>query len=213
MNGFGIRIIQPRGAFASNTFIVTHLKSGTAFIVDPGHISPDCARSLSSVGSLEYILLTHGHFDHINAAGEVKQMFPAAKIVIHKLDAPKLLNDELSMGAAFGALNPFKQPADITVRDGDKLPFCGGVIKVMHTPGHSAGSCVYIFGDMLFTGDTLMKSSCGRTDFYDGDPDAMLRSLRMISKLPGDYDVYAGHLDATTLSAERRANPYLNEAI
>ena len=209
MNGFGIRVFMPRREFSSNVYIVTHAESGSAFIVDPGLIASDCAEMLKSAIDLKYILLTHGHFDHINAVGQVKNMFPDAKTVIHALDAPKLLDDELSLGYEFGAVNPCKHPADIIVNDGDSLPFCGAEIKVMHTPGHSAGSCVYVFGDMLFTGDTLMKYSCGRTDFYDGSPEDMKRSLRKLCDLPGDYDVYAGHYHPTSLSRERRDNPAL----
>ncbi|MCR5782705.1 MAG: MBL fold metallo-hydrolase [Clostridia bacterium] len=207
MNGFGIRVFMPRREFSSNIYIVTHSESGSAFIVDPGLIASDCEQTLKSVKHLEYILLTHGHFDHINAVGQVKAMFPDAKTVIHALDGPKLLNDELSLGYDFGAVNPYKHPADIIVNDGDSLPFCGAEIKVMHTPGHSAGSCVYIFGDILFTGDTLMKYSCGRTDFFDGSPKDMALSLKRIYDLPGEYDIYAGHYYPTTLSRERRDNP------
>lgn len=209
INTFCLRIIRPGRVFSSNTFAVTCRQNGSCFIVDPGAASPELENALKAAGSVDYILLTHGHFDHINGIYKIKEAFPDAKIAVHRLDAPMLTDDRLSLGLVFGLSNPVKFPADILLEDGDTLPFCGEKITFLHTPGHSAGSGVFIFRRMLFTGDTLMRGTCGRTDFPDSDPDDMEISLRRIYDLPGDFDIYTGHDRESTLETERRTNPFM----
>ena len=117
----------------------------------------------------------------------------------------------LNLGKSFySPVEPF-QP-DITLREADMLPFGGESITVLHTPGHTSGSCVYCLGNILFTGDTLMRFSIGRTDFPTGNLAEMRASLSRLAALEGEYLVYPGHGGPTTLQKERENNPYLGQS-
>ena len=117
----------------------------------------------------------------------------------------------LNLGKSFySPVEPF-QP-DITLREADTLPFGGESITVLHTPGHTSGSCVYCLGSILFTGDTLMRFSIGRTDFPTGNLAEMRASLSRLAAFEGEYLVYPGHGGPTTLQKERENNPYLGQS-
>ena len=98
------------------------------------------------------------------------------------------------------------------VKDGDTITQDELTFKVLHTPGHSAGSVCYICDDVIFSGDTLFCGSMGRTDFEDGSSEEILKSLKKLANLKGDYKVYPGHFQSTTLEAERKNNPYMKMA-
>ena len=100
-----------------------------------------------------------------------------------------------------------------TYADGDEIAVGSLAVHVLHTPGHTMGSVCLMAENALFTGDTLFAGACGRTDFAGGSFDAMLSSLKRLGQLPGDFDVYPGHGEASTLAAERAENPYLREAM
>lgn len=157
---------------------------------------------------LTKILLTHGHFDHIDGVEEVR-LATGAEVYIHADDANKLESAEKSLathipGERFKAVKEYiSTVGDSFINDG-KLQF-----KVMHTPGHSTGSVCYICNDVIFSGDTLLRLSMGRTDFYDGSNGAMHNSLLRLSLLSGDYIVYPGHGEETSLEFERNNNPYM----
>ena len=210
VNNFGLKIIKPYAVFSANTYVILCRQTGESFIVDPGAASSGLDSALKAVGSVSYILLTHGHFDHINGIKSVKDAFPEAKIAIHRLDEPMLADETLNLGARHGITSPATLHADILLEDSETLPFCGENITFLHTPGHSPGSGIFIFRNMLFTGDTLMRGTCGRTDFPGSSPEDMTRSLKRIYDLPGDYDIYAGHNSESTLEYERRSNPFMN---
>lgn len=179
------------------------------FLVDPGEYTKELSDFITeNAEKIKYILLTHNHFDHIMGVFDVKKRCPNAKIVIHTLDAEGLKDPVISLARYFG----FEQKAvgpDLLVNDKDILKIGKTKITVLHTPGHSVGSVCYLLDDVIFTGDTLFKQSIGRTDFPGGSYDDMLKSLKMLKELSGDYILYSGHGDKTTLSYERAFNPYL----
>lgn len=179
------------------------------FLVDPGEFTTElCAFVSQNIEKIKYILLTHNHFDHIGGVAEVKKLCPNAKIVIHTLDEAGLLDPVISLAAYFG----FEQTnlkADLLVNDNDTIKIGDSEIKVLHTPGHSAGSVCYIIDDVIFTGDTLFEGSIGRTDFPGGSYTEIAKSLKNLKELKGDYVVCSGHGDKTTLSSERAFNPYM----
>ena len=183
-------------------------------VVDPGEYSFDLISSLKNIGieSLTYILLTHGHFDHIDGTAELKENF-GGSIVISKTDEAAFSDSTLSLSGEFGSFSKYPEKADITVSDGDELQFGEHIIRVISTPGHTSGSVCYLISDIIFTGDTLFKSSCGRTDFKTGDLDEMLSSLQKLVSLEGDYTVYPGHMGFSTLEKERNHNPYIKSQI
>ena len=200
--------------FTANCYLVTDMATGESLLVDPGAYGERQRDYIKSQGidSLKYILLTHGHFDHMLGVEKFRQEF-SAKVVIHRLDEDKLSSAVKSLYSRFDRENPFvSTSADITVNDGDILPFGNETIEVIHTPGHTKGGVCYKIRDLLFTGDTLFKSTIGRTDFPDSDEMEMLESLIKLDKLELNYKIYPGHEGVTTLDFEKKTNQYMKLA-
>lgn len=200
------------GDIATNTYIVTDSESGECAVVDPAEENEYLLSKLKDK-NVVYILLTHGHFDHISGVNYVKKLTGAA-VVIHNQDA-ECLSDGLK--SLFIWQYPDKvQPKitpDIITEDGDKIILGSTEITVMHTPGHTKGGCCYVFSDdgIIFSGDTLFRLSAGRTDFLGGSAREILHSLSRLADLPGDYKVYPGHDEETTLEYERQNNRYMRK--
>lgn len=198
----------PLPPLMANCYIVK-AESGEAFVVDPGSFNGRLKKSLDEEGitELKYILLTHGHYDHIMGAEKLRENY-GGKICVHENDAPCLSDPEKSRVLFRNFLMPpFEQ--DIALRDKATLPFGEGEIEVLHTPGHTVGCVCYKVGDCLFTGDTLFHLCVGRTDFPGGSEREMLFSMKKLKALEGDYKVYPGHEESTTLSYEKAYNPYM----
>ena len=171
-------------------------------------VADDRMRELIGDTDLQYILLTHGHFDHIGGVRDIKKEY-GCKVVISSVDAPMLSSGKASLAAFCGAEQNDTEP-DITVQDGDEIELGTLKIKVLSTPGHTSGSVCYVVGDALFSGDTLFYCSCGRTDFPTGSSDDMIKSLKKLASLDGNYKVYTGHNQLSNLDFERKNNPYMN---
>lgn len=203
----------PVGNMATNCYLVTDTQTDECFIVDPGTYDASLKKLLQSVkeGKLRYILLTHGHFDHIMGVFDVQKNY-GGKIVIHEKDADCFTDEEKSLISNFGSGAKLPKKADILVKDGDTLPFADGRIEVMHTPGHTEGSVCYLIGDKIFSGDTLFYGSVGRTDFKSGSFEEIIKSVKRLASLEGDRKVYPGHNMLTTLDNERKHNVYLKDA-
>ncbi len=200
--------ICPLAPLGTNCYIIK-AENGDAAVIDPTSFGPALRRALEEEGisELKYILLTHGHFDHITGADKLRTVF-GGKIAIHRLDAPCLESSNESRAADFGY--PFKAfKEDIILEDGDKLPFGDGETEVIHTPGHTVGSVCFKMGDSLFTGDTLFRMSIGRTDFPGGSMIEMMSSLRKLKAIEGSYKVYPGHENTSDLDYEKAFNPYM----
>lgn len=197
------------GEMGTNGYILYHKESGDCAFVDVGDYGERLKAFLKNKGieKLRYVLLTHGHFDHIKGVKRLKADF-GGDVVIHSLDADCLYNSEKNLGDFFNLSMPVTE-ADITVTDGDVLPFGDSEIKVMHTPGHTVGGVCYIISDMIFSGDTLFHSSVGRTDFPGGSGEVLMNSLKKLALLEGNYKVYPGHDDITDLDRERKYNIYM----
>ena len=197
------------GELAANCYIVTS-EMNHAVVIDPGAEAEKILAKIRELGAkVKYVLLTHGHFDHVGAADAVKRAFPECKIVILKedkefCDDPKLLDP-----SAAGGCDP-----DLLFSDGDKVKLDELDFVFMATPGHSKGSATILCGDKIFSGDTLMSRGCGRTDFYGGSTKDMRASLKKIGELPEeDYEIFPGHGPGTCMRIERYANPYLRKAM
>lgn len=201
----------PLGVMGTNCYIIA-TENKNAVAVDIGDDFPKFKKFIEDRGlNLKKILLTHSHFDHVLGTEEARKTYDA-EVFVHELDSWKLNNEEACM-CSFRSHKPFKAVTEFTeVKDGDTITQDELTFKVLHTPGHSAGSVCYICDDVIFSGDTLFCSSMGRTDFEDGSSEDILKSLKKLANLEGDYKVYPGHFQSTTLEAERQNNPYMKMA-
>ncbi len=158
--------------------------------------------------TLSKILLTHGHYDHMNGVEEVVRQ-TGAEVFIHENDAPMLNSSGLSLADSISCM-PFNPVTKYTaVHDGDVISDGEYEFKVLHTPGHSMGSVCYICDDTIFSGDTLFCCSIGRTSFTGSSPELMVKSLEKLYNIDGNYRVLTGHGDKTELDYEKNSNPYL----
>ncbi|MCL1831688.1 MAG: MBL fold metallo-hydrolase [Oscillospiraceae bacterium] len=196
------------GALQVNTYIAIASDTKEAVVVDPSDSPKRIIAALEECGAtLKAILLTHGHFDHTGAAGELK-MFTGAPIYVHSHDAV-MLND---MNRSYASMLPqafHPCEADVLVKEGDVIAFGALRLTVMETPGHSGGSVIYVCDNVIFSGDTLFAGSVGRTDGWSGDAAVQAQSLAKIKALQGDYRVLPGHGGETTLLREKRENPFM----
>lgn len=196
------------GALGTDCYIVSS-ESKNAVVIDPADEADVILSSIRENGlNLKYILLTHGHFDHTGAVAElIKET--GAKVYIHSSDEC-MLNDEIkNVSYLLPGYKYHSFVADVLVEDGDEIKMDEITFRVMHTPGHTAGSVMYIAEDCIFSGDTIFACGVGRTDFYSGDLKAQRKSLSAIAALDGEYRIFPGHGPDTTLAYEIEENPYL----
>lgn len=193
---------------ATNCCYLVDKETGKSAVIDPGDKSEKLIEQINKDGGkLEYVILTHGHYDHLGFAKELAEMF-SAKIVTGEKDSEFLENQKLNLSYNHGLkFTPFK--ADKLLSDGEEFNLGNTTIKYLSTPGHTIGSGVYIFDDTMISGDTLFCESYGRTDLPTGDDNMMLASLKKLKNLDGDYKVIPGHGMATTLDHERKYNPLM----
>lgn len=188
---------------ACNTYIVTDEKSGDVAIIDPAFFLDELKNAVEPIKNrVKYILLTHRHFDHILGVAGIKKMCPNAKIAVHFLDADCLISKEESAFNEFAHMMPHDQEyvnADILLSDGDEIQLGETVFTVMHTPGHSAGSVMFISDGIIFSGDTIFDGAIGRCDLKTGSMREMRSSLRKIRSMDGEYTVYSGHGNSFSL--------------
>lgn len=198
------------GSLYTNCYLLVDVDSKKMAVVDPGDRCQALIDIIDNIGKdkLEYVLLTHGHFDHIGYAGILAKRYNA-KICVGKDDKEFLSNNILNLSQydSSGVLEPFS--ADILLDDNDIIVLGNTKIKFICTPGHTVGSGCYIVDDCIFSGDTLMCESVGRTDFLTGSYRDISSSLDRLMALNGDYKVYPGHSSTTTLDHERKYNPFI----
>jgi len=194
----------PLGDYQTNTYIVEN--EGHCAIVDPGY-EPETILAFLKKHALtaDAILLTHGHFDHVGAVEKIVEETGC-----------KLWMSERDWSQKNSPLTNYFYPiancdfAEVQFcEEGEEISAAGLTFKTLETPGHTHGSVCYLCGDALFSGDTLFAGSCGRTDLPGGDWITILKSLRRLSQLSGDYTVFPGHGNSTTLSQEKLYNPYM----
>lgn len=194
----------PVGHLDTNCYIVTNENTLECVVIDPGAESNTILDYLEDNKlTAKAIFITHGHFDHTTALPAVREGTGAPVYVCRKDTC------------APGLHNMHRLTADDSFHywsEGDEVSAAGMSFTVLETPGHSPGSVTIKCEDVLFTGDTLFRDSCGRTDLDGGDMAKILVSLLRLAALPGDYEVYPGHGDSTTLSRERSFNYYIGYA-
>ncbi len=201
----------PSGALQANTYLAVDEKTNEGFIVDPGGYNKVLTKEVKDNDvNIKYIILTHGHSDHICGVNEHKAEFPDAKIVAYKDEEAMLENPNLNQSPGFGV--PYSTKADILVSDGDELKVGDVTLKFIHTPGHTEGGmCIYVKeAKALFSGDTLFRQSIGRTDFPGGSYKEIMDSIRKkLFLLPDDTNVFPGHMGMTSIGFEKENNPFV----
>ena len=202
--------IMVPGSPWANGYLLWDDASGEAMVIDPDLTGGLLANTLKARElKLTGILLTHGHFDHIASVGKLRELYPEAKIYIHALDADKLTDAEKNLSTWQGRVIT-APAADVLLKDGDGILLGEETLRVLHTPGHTAGSVCYSVPGRLFSGDTLFSMSVGRWDFPDGDGAALIAGIHeKLMVLPDQTQVFPGHGPATSIGNERLGNPYL----
>ena len=196
----------PLGSYQTHCYIVHDSEATTCAVIDPGYDAQTVLDAVSRLGlTVDAVLLTHGHFDHV---GAVEQIVEATGC--------KLWMSESDWSQKISPMTAYFYPianCDFTevwfCEDGEIIRAGGLSFHTLSTPGHTYGSVCFQCENALFTGDTLFAGSCGRTDLPGGDWATIQDSLIRLRELEGDFTVYPGHGDSTTLAAERQYNPYL----
>ena len=196
------------GPVATNCYVVSNEDTKEAIVIDPAEHAGEIMGVLEKEGaSLKAILLTHGHFDHMTAANELREK-TGAKLYAHEAEEELLKTPELNLSMAFTGRSVSTE-ADVLVKDGEVLALAGMELKVIHTPGHTKGGCCYLLENqgILFSGDTLFQRTIGRTDFPTGDYQTLLDSVRKrLFVLNEEIKVLPGHNDTTTIAYEKKYN-------
>lgn len=186
------------GAYQTNCYIIHEQHSSSCCVIDPGYNPETILDTLDALGlTLEAILLTHGHFDHV---GAVRDLAADTGCQVYICAEDLALPQQLTAGVLYHTQ---------TYAEGTRLHLAGLDISVLQTPGHTPGSVCLLIDDTLFTGDTLFAGSCGRTDLPGGSWEQMQCSLSRLASLEPNYWVLPGHGESTSLSDEKKHNPYL----
>ena len=190
--------------YTTNCYLIGDETAKVCALVDPGGSLEKILEMVQSRGlTLEKILLTHGHYDHVGQVSALLEVFPNAAVYLHRLDHRE--DDKRLYPPPTWGFNHFEDGSHLSVGSID--------VQVLHTPGHSAGSVTLLAEDVMLCGDTLFTGSCGRWDLTGGDYEALQGSLARLGRLEGDYKVCPGHGPASTLERERRTNPCLRQAL
>lgn len=194
----------PVGQLETNCYVVSNEETLGCVVIDPGDESNRILDYLEDNHlKCEAIFLTHGHYDHTGAVEAVMEETGAPVYICPRDDAHTTGDRHYSYMLPEGGRY---------YDDGDVLRFAGLSFQILAVPGHTAGGVAIVCEDALFTGDTLFRGSCGRTDLPGGDMEEEFRSLKRLCDLPGDYEVYPGHMDSSSLERERNFNYYCREA-
>ena len=196
----------PLGAYQTNTYIVHDSGSNTCAVIDPGYEPQIILDKIHSLGlTLEAILLTHGHFDHVGAVEELVDATGCA-LWMSESDWSQFPNP---VTAYFYPIANCDFCQVNFCEDGEVISAGGLDFRVIATPGHTRGSVCFLCEGALFSGDTLFAGSCGRTDLPGGSHKTIIQSLSRLARLEEDYRVFPGHGESTTLAWEKKYNPYM----
>ena len=190
-------IAMPVGLYQTNCYMV-YGEGDKCVLIDPGYQATELLAQVARQGKkLEAILLTHGHFDHV---GAVRDIAAETDCKVYICEKETVLPEGLTAGKLYYTN---------TYDEGDTVEAAGLKFQVLHTPGHTPGGVCLLCEDAIFSGDTLFASSIGRTDFPGGSYDTLKKSLQKLTALEGNFRVFPGHGEDTTLAFEKKTNPYM----
>ena len=196
------------GLLQTNSYLVICEKTNESVLIDPGDVTKELLAKVKEY-PLKTILLTHGHFDHI---GGVNTVFDetGVPILIHSLDAPLLTDPVLNGSYMIGAEISIHEKSGI-LSEGDDIIFGESSLKIIHTPGHTAGGVSFVSdGEFIIAGDTLFKLSVGRWDLPGGNYSTLMKTLtEVFSTMPVSTEVYPGHGETTNIGFEKKHNPFM----
>ena len=201
--------IYPVTMLQTNCSYLIDKDTGCSAVVDPGARSAKLEAQIEQDGGkLDYILLTHGHYDHICYAKQLADKF-GAKIVTGKHNN-RFLSDGVINGTQVHGIDFTPFSADVLLDDGDVFSLGNTEIRYLYTPGHTAGCGIFLCDDVMLAGDLIFRESYGRTDLPTGDDFQMIQSMKKVRELKGDYTIVPGHGPLTTLAYERKYNPLMS---
>lgn len=194
----------------TNCYFLYREDAKECILIDPADQGQQIYNALSKNGfTIQAILLTHGHFDHIWGANEVRSL---AGVKMYAYEQEKELLNSEKLNVSKGAGRPYTVEADVYLKDGETLTVADMTCKCIATPGHTAGSCCYYFEDagILVSGDTLFQESVGRTDLPTGNMRTLMNSVKQkLFVLPEETKVYPGHGESTNIGYEKKYNPFI----
>ncbi len=199
------------GPVETNCYIISNEDTKEAIVFDPAENTEEIIKCLEKEGvKLAAILLTHGHFDHMTAANELREKCEA-KVYAHEMEKELLATPDMNLSTLFTG-QPVSTNADLLVKDNEELMLAGVRIQVIYTPGHTIGGCSYYLPEqkILISGDTLFKGTIGRTDFPTGDYKTLITSVKKrLFQLDDDVKVLPGHNEITSIGYEKQYNSEL----
>jgi len=197
------------GELSTNCYILGDEKTNQGVVIDPGGDFDLIDENIEKLNlKIKYIILTHGHIDHIKALVPLKKK-TKAKVLIHKEDLPILSDPTYNLSQFIGENGSFSEP-DLLLKDGDTIEFGKKKLLVLHTPGHTPGSISLYTDNLLFTGDTLFCEGVGRTDLPGSSQEKLLNSVKQkLFTKPDDTEVFPGHGPSTTIGWEKKNNPWI----
>ena len=194
--------------FDENCYVVSD-DTGEGVVIDPGGMAKEILAYIREKKlSIQAVLDTHGHCDHIGANDAIRDE-TGAPLYIHKADAPMLSDMRLNLSAFMG-FKALSRPAEHLLSEGDKISFGQSELEVIHTPGHTVGGVCFVGDGVVFTGDTLLAGSIGRSDFPGGSEVELIGNIKKkLLALSDEMKVYSGHGPSSEIGWERQCNPYL----
>ena len=194
----------------TNCYFLYREDTKECILIDPADQGTQVYNALTRNGfTIQAILLTHGHFDHIWGLNEVREL---SGVNVYAYEQEKELLNSEKLNVSRGAGRPYTADADVYLKDGEEVSAAGMTCKCIATPGHTAGSCCFYFAEagILVSGDTLFRESVGRTDLPTGNMRTLMQSVKeKLFVLPEETRVYPGHGESTTIEYEKKYNPFI----